>query len=103
MKFQTEVTVVGMKSSKGTMDNGQAYDSTKAFCLLDLDARKGNAKGQSAGEFNIGDSTEFDKFKHLPFPFKATADAEMIMSGSSSRMVITGLRPLSSQPAQKVA
>ena len=50
MKMQTTVTVVGMKSSKGKMDNGQEFDSTKAFCLTDLDARKGTAKGQGVAE-----------------------------------------------------
>lgn len=99
MKFQTEVTVVGIKKSKGVLDNGQSYDSTKAYCLLDLDASKGQAKGQSADGFNIGTSDEFEKFKHLPFPFKALADAEMVVSGSSTRLVITALRPIEAKKA----
>lgn len=95
MKMQSEVTVVGMKSSKGTMDGGQAYDSTKAFCLTDLDARKGTAKGQGVAEYNIGDSTEFDKFKHLPFPFKAMADMEVVVSGANTKIIVTALKPVS--------
>ena len=94
MKMQTTVTVVGMKSSKGTMDNGQAFDSTKAYVLTDLDSRKGNAKGQGAAEVNLGDSTEFEKFKHLPFPFKAEADVEIVISGSSTRMLFSNLKPV---------
>lgn len=94
MKMQTQMTVVGMKSSKGTMDNGQSYDSTKVFCLTDLDSRKGNAKGQAVAEYNIGDSTEFDKFKHLTFPFTAAADVEVVVSGSTQKMVVTGLKPV---------
>jgi len=95
MKMQTEITVVGMKSSKGKLDNGQEYDSTKAFCLTDLDNRKGTSKGQGVAEYNIGDSTEFDKFKHLPFPFKATADVEIVVSGQSQKILVTGLKPVS--------
>jgi hypothetical protein len=95
MKFQSEITVVGMKSSKGKLDNGQEYDSTKVYCLTDLDNRKGNAKGQAVAEYNIGESTEFEKYKHLPFPFKAVADMEVVMSGTSQRFVVTGLKPVS--------
>src|SRR6185312_11166167 len=95
MKFNSKVTVVGMKSSKGVLDNGQPYDSTKAFCLVDLDARKGNAKGQGIAEYNIGLSGEYDKYKHLPFPFDAEAEMEVVMSGSNQRIVVTGLVPVS--------
>lgn len=94
MKFKSEIVVVGMKSSKGTMETGQAYDSTKAFVLLDMDSSKGNMKGQSAGDFTIGLSTEFEKFKHLPFPFRAEADMEIVTSGTLQKTVIHGLRPL---------
>jgi hypothetical protein len=95
MKFQTEITVVGMKASKGTMETGQSYDSTKAFVLLDMDATKGNMKGQSAGDFNIGLAAEFEKFKHLPFPFKARADMEIVTSGSTQKTIIHALQPVS--------
>ena len=94
MKFQTQVTVVGMKSSKGTMETGQAYDSCKAFILLDMDATKGNMKGQSAGDFNIGLSSEFEKYKALPFPFVAVADMEIVTSGAATKTVIHALRPV---------
>lgn len=94
MKFKAEITVVGMKASKGTMETGQSYDSTKAFVLLDMDASKGNMKGQSAGDFNIGLASEFDKFKHLPFPFKASADMEIVTSGSTQKTVIHALQPI---------
>lgn len=100
MKMQTTVTVVGMKSSKGKMDNGQEFDSTKAFCLTDLDARKGTAKGQGVAEVNIGDSTEFDKYKHLAFPFQASADVEVVIAGSSQRLLFTNLRPITQQPVK---
>lgn len=88
------MTVVGMKFSKGTMDNGQAYDSTKVYALSDMDGSKGNALGQAAVEFNLGTSEEFGKYKHLPFPFVATADMEIVTNGSSSKTVIRGLKPV---------
>lgn len=95
MKMQSTVTVVGMKFSKGTLDNGTKFDSTKVYCLTDLDSRKGNALGQAAAEYNIGESTEFDKYKHLPFPFEAVADMEVVVSGANTKIVIHGLKPVS--------
>lgn len=95
MKFQTEVTVHGMKSSKGQMDNGNKFDSCKIYCLIDMDTSKGNAKGQAVAEYTIGLAEEFDKYKHLPFPFKAVADIELVTNGSSQKTIVTGLKPVS--------
>lgn len=95
MKFTTKVTVVGMKSSKGTLENGQAYDSTKAYVLTDMDESKGRMIGQSTAEYGIGDSAEFDKFAHLPFPLEAEADFEVVTTGKTTRTTVTGLRPVS--------
>ncbi len=67
MKFQTELKVLGMKSSKGKMDNGMEFDSTKVYVETPLDDSKGNAKGCSVAEYNLGLSDEFNKYKHLPF------------------------------------
>jgi hypothetical protein len=93
MKFQTEMTVVGMKSSKGEFE-GKGYDSTKLYALIDMDASKGTAKGQACAEYTFGDSTEFEKFKHLPFPFKALADVEMVTNGRTQKTVVVGIKPI---------
>lgn len=100
MKMQTEITVVGMKASKGQLENGTPYDSTKIFCLTDLDDRRGKAKGQAVAEYNIGTSDEYEKFAHLPFPFKAKADVEVVTSGKTQQLVVTGIQPMA---APKVA
>lgn len=93
MKFQTEVTVVGMKSSKGKMDNGVEFDSTKVYCLVDMDVSKDTMVGQGIAEYSLGTSAEFPKYKHLPYPFKGVAEMEIVTSGSKSRTVMVGLRP----------
>ena len=98
MKFQSEITVYGMKPSKGQLDNGQTFDSTKVFTLVDLDTRKGEGSGQAGHEYPFNDSTEYDKFKLLPYPFKATADFEIVTSGKQQRTIIVGLRPVANQP-----
>jgi hypothetical protein len=93
MKFQTEITVVGMKASKGEFE-GKGYDSTKLYALVDMDASKGTAKGQATAEYTFGDSTEFEKFKHLPFPFKAVADVEIVTNGKTQKTVVASLKPV---------
>jgi hypothetical protein len=94
MKFTARITVYGMKASKGQLDNGTAFDSTKLYSLTDLDDRKGNAKGRASVEYTIGEAAEFDKYKHLPFPFDADADFEIVTNGKTQQTIVTGLRPV---------
>lgn len=93
MRFQTQLKILGMKASKGTMDNGTAYDSTKIYVETSLDDSKGTAKGFSAAEYNLGKANEFEKYKHLPFPFLASADVEMVVSGKGQKMIVHSLIP----------
>lgn len=93
MRFNQTIQVVGMKSSKGTLENGTAYDSTKVYALVDLDASKGTAKGMSSAEFNLGTAVEFEKYKHLPFPFVADADMELVTNGKTTKTVMHMLTP----------
>jgi len=97
MRFQLQLTVVGMKANKGQMDNGQAFDSTKVFALTDMDGSKGNAWGQATAEYNIGTSEEAGKYKHLPFPFVAMADCEIVTNGKTQKTVIHALKPVADQ------
>ena len=41
MKFTSRITVQGIKGSKGTLESGQAYDSTKIYVQTALDDTKG--------------------------------------------------------------
>ncbi|MEK6668182.1 MAG: hypothetical protein AABZ19_05090 [Pseudomonadota bacterium] len=101
MKMQSEVTVIGMKASKGQMESGQKFDSTKAFCLTDLDGRGDKkAKGQAGVEYNIGLSDEYEKYAHLTFPFKALATMEIITSGTMQKVVISELKPVTATPGK---
>jgi hypothetical protein len=99
MRFSTQIEVVGMKSSKGTLENGQSYDSTKVYALIELDEAKGNAKGRAATEYTFGTSEEFSKFKHLPFPLICDAVVEIVSSGRTQKTQIVELKPLSMKKA----
>lgn len=94
MRMQTQFKVLGMKSSKGSMDNGQQFDSTKVYVETSLDDSKGTAKGYAVAEYTLGTSEEFAKYKHLPFPFNATAEVEMVTNGKSQKMVVHSLTPV---------
>lgn len=70
MRFKSEVKVLGMKSSKGQMDNGTAFDSTKVYTETSLDDSKGTAKGFAVAEFTLGTSAEFDKVQASALPVR---------------------------------
>jgi hypothetical protein len=97
MKFQSNIRVVGMKASKGTLDDGTVYDSTKVYALVDMDASKGNALGQCSSEFTLGKSDELRKFEKQPFPFDALADMEIVTNGKTSKTVMHGLKPVAAK------
>jgi hypothetical protein len=84
-----------MKASKGSMDNGTTFDSTKVYTESQLDESKGTAKGFAVGEFTFGTATEFDKYKHLPFPFEAEAEFEIVTNGKTQKTVMHALKPVS--------
>lgn len=100
MRFQLQMTIVGMKSNKGQMDNGSTFDSTKVYALTDMDGSKGNAVGQATAEYAIGTSEELQKYKHLPFPFVALADCEIVTNGKTQKTVIHALKPVADQKAK---
>jgi hypothetical protein len=93
MKMFTQVKVLGMKSSKGTLDNGQSFDSTKVYVETSLDDSKGNAKGFAVAEYTLGLADEFGKYKHLSFPFLADAAIEVVTNGKVQKFQLSDLKP----------
>lgn len=103
MKFTTQIKVLGMKSSKGTLENGSSYDSTKVYVETSLDDSKGNAKGYSAVEYSFGKAEEFEKYKHLPFPFLAEATLEIVTTGKVQKTQLAELKPIETMKQPKAA
>lgn len=94
MKLQARLHITGMKASKGTLENGNPYDSTKVYAMTDLDDRKGNGVGSATVEYTFGTSEEFGKFKHLPFPVVMDAEIEIITNGRTQSTIITAMKPV---------
>lgn len=99
MKFQTQIEIIGMKASKGVMDNGRPFDSCKVYSLVDLDASKGTAKGKAAVEYAFGLAEEFDRFKNLDFPVLCDVTLEITSNGKSQMTRIVEMKPV--LPARK--
>lgn len=85
--------ILGMKKSKGTLDNGTAYDTTKVYIKTRFSENE-NQRGFGVAEYKIGDSREFDKYKHLPFPFIAEVEMEQVTNGKATVTVVTSLIPV---------
>jgi hypothetical protein len=94
MEFKQQVTVTGIKRFKGEVD-GKNYDSFKVFVQVALDESKGTAKGFATEEFNAGESSEYDKWKHLPFPLEADATYQMVTTGKMTKIQIVDVKPRS--------
>lgn len=103
MKFTSQVKVLGMKASKGMLENGNAYDSTKVYVETSLDDSKGNARGFSAVEYSLGTADEYNKYKHLPFPFMAEATLEIVTTGKAQKTQLSELKPMEIAKQPKAA
>lgn len=98
-----KVKVTGIKGSKGTMENGTAFDSTKVYIETRLDDSKGTQKGSATVEYNFGKADEFDKMKHLPLPFFADVEFDQVTNGKTVKTIITSLVPVSVSVEKKAA
>lgn len=103
MEVKQEVIVHGVKASKGTLDDGKTYDSTVFHIEADL---KGGANGGAIGKvttpYKFGDSSEFDKWKHLAhsLPVKAVGVFEIQATGKGvSSLVLVDLKPMAAGKA----
>lgn len=103
MKFTSLVKVTGMKFNKGTMDNGQSFDSTKVFVEMPLDSTRDNAMGAATTEYALGKAEEYQKYTHLAssFPFMANADMEIVTNGKTQKTVIHSLTPVDATKSGK--
>lgn len=83
--------ILGVKRSKGTLDNGNTYDFTKLFVQTQLKASD-DQLGYSVSEFKWGDSTNFDKFKGVQFPTPAQITYDLVTNGKNSELVVTDVK-----------
>jgi hypothetical protein len=97
MRFTSKTTIFGMKASKGQLDNGTAYDSTKVYALADLDKSRGESFGLCGTEYTFGTSKEIDPYRAATFPFDAEVDFDLVSNGKAQKLVIAAIRPVKSK------
>lgn len=100
MKMDKQLTITGMKASKGEYE-GVGFDSTKVYAMTDMDETKGNAKGFATVEYVFNKSDEYEKFKHLSFPFKADCELDFVTNGKVQKMILVGIKPIPAAGAVK--
>lgn len=89
MQFKTEMIILGAKSSKGDF-NGKPYDSTTVFYQADLQSGE-NFVGQVGESIKWGTSFNFERIKHLSYPFTCIATMEQVSNGKSSVLILVDL------------
>lgn len=87
--------VVGVKRSKGEYE-GKPFDSTKLYVNLDLNNSTDQGRGFATVEYTWGKSDNFDKIKHLPFPFDADVDLSFVTNGKGGMVAqVVDVHPVS--------
>lgn len=92
MQMQIQGTVMGVKRFSGNID-GKAFDYCRVIVSTPLDASQGNALGSAATEYDFGQSTNFDRFKGMAFPFDADLSVELVTNGKSQKLKMLDFRP----------
>lgn len=88
-----QVTILGVKRSQGTLDNGKAYNSTKIYVQTKMKQTIDQA-GFGLAEYPWGDSSNFDKIAKLPFPIQANIDLETVTNGKTVQLVVNDVVPI---------
>lgn len=94
-----QMIVLGAKRSKGSLDNGNTYNSTKIYTQTQMEQKDGQV-GFASAEFVWGDSTNFEKIAHLKFPFPANVDIETSTNGKTLKLIVLDVQPIQTQTIQ---
>lgn len=106
MRFNAQAVLTGIKSSKGQIDGGRAFDSTTFHLQVDLaESTMGETIGRVTRPFKCGDSTEIGKWANykkqwpeagvpVDCVFEMAAGAQ-----DSSKLVLVSIKPVAAQKA----
>lgn len=95
------VTILGAKRSKGVLDNGNSYDSTKIYVQTAM-RDTADTVGFAGLEYNWGTSDNFEILKSLKFPIQAEITFEMVTNGKTMQTIVTDVKPLTTAVKDKV-
>lgn len=103
MQVTQRMQIVGVKRSKGEYE-GRPYDATKVYVPLDLNNSTDQGRGAATVEYSWGTSENYDKIKHLPFPFEAEVELAFVTNGKGGMIAqFRELRPVKPADTRKAA
>lgn len=92
MLMKAEATILGAKMFKGNLD-GKDIDSAKLFVKVVL-KESDNSFGMCTEPMKCKSSSIVEGIKHLPFPFIAEMDVEIVSGSKGMEQTIHAVRPI---------
>ena len=96
MQFKSQAQVKAMKPSKGEMENGRKYDSTKVYIETEFNS-DAEGFGKPSIEYNWGLSDNYYEFVQntgIREPFDAEITWENQTTGKNARLVVIDVKPI---------
>lgn len=91
MGTQTEITLVGAKTTDWKSEDGRHYDYVNLYGIIPLDLSQGNAVGQGVVEFKWQDSRNIVQLQGRQFPMKVVLELDMVSTGKAMKQVLTNV------------
>lgn len=91
MGTQTEITLVGAKTTDWKSEDGRHYDYVNLYGIIPLDLSQGNAVGQGVVEFKWQDSRNIVQLRGHQFPMKVVLELDMVSTGKAMKQVLTNV------------
>lgn len=91
MGTQTEITLVGAKTTDWKSEDGRHYDYVNLYGIIPLDLSQGNAIGQGVVEFKWQDSRNIVQLQGRQFPMKVVLELDMVSTGKAMKQVLTNV------------
>jgi hypothetical protein len=90
MNVNIKAQILGAKGFKGTVE-GQAFDSTKLYVVMETSDRAGTEVGFNASPLPWGKQENFERIKAWKFPF----EAELVVQVTTKGMEVVDMRAAS--------
>ena len=95
MQFKTQSIVKAMKPSKGVMENGRSYDSTKVYIETEFSS-DAEGWGNPSIQYNWGTSDNYHDFMRtygITKEFTGEVTWENQTTGNNSKLVVIDVKP----------
>lgn len=91
------MTILGAKRSKGVLENGTTYDSTKLYVQTAM-KQSPDQVGFATAEYSWGTSENFRLLENFTFPCKADIELDVVTNGRNTQLVVAHVELPKAQP-----